>query len=66
VGQFDGDVALIDVDRFHRLGQEVAQRTGVPHESPQVIVLRDGEAIWDADHWRIAVDGIEEAVRAFT
>ena len=62
--QFDGEVALIDVRRFHGLGREVARRTGVRHESPQVIVLRDGEAVWDAHHGAIAIDGIEEAVQA--
>jgi bacillithiol system protein YtxJ len=65
VGQFDGEVALIDVRRFHRLGREVAKRTGVRHESPQVIVLRDGEAVSDAHHGLITLDGVEEAVQAF-
>lgn len=65
MGQFDGEVTLIDVRRSHGLGREVARRTGVRHESPQVIVVRDGEAVWEAHHGWIAVGDIEEAVAAF-
>ncbi len=63
MGLLDAEVALIDVRRFHRLGQAVARRTGVRHESPQVIVLRDGAAVWDADHRAITAEAVAEAVR---
>ncbi|MDP9359505.1 MAG: DUF2847 family protein [Chloroflexota bacterium] len=61
----DSEIVLIDVRRFPRLGREVAVRTRVRHESPQVIVLRDGAAVWAADHHDIAVAEIEEALRLF-
>ena len=60
-----GEIVLIDVQRFPRLGREVATRTGVRHESPQVIVLRDGVAVWAADHRDITVAKLEEALRLF-
>ncbi len=60
-----GEIILIDVQRFPRLGWEVATRTGVRHESPQVIVLRDGVAVWAADHRDIAAAELEEALRLF-
>ncbi len=60
-----GEIILIDVRRFPGLGREVAARTGVRHELPQVIVLRDGVAVWAADHRDIAVAEIEEALRLF-
>ena len=63
MGLLDTDVVLIDVRRFHRLGQAVARRSGVRHESPQVLVLRDGAAAWDADHWRIMAEAVAAAVR---
>ena len=65
MGQLDGEIILIDVRHFPHLGREVAIRTRVRHESPQVIVLRDGEAVWAADHRDIAVAEIEEALRLF-
>ncbi len=60
-----GEIILIDVRRFPRLGREVAARTEVRHESPQVIVLRDGVAVWAAHHRDIAIAEIEEALRLF-
>ncbi len=60
-----GKVVLIDVRRFSQLGREVAVRTGVRHESPQVIVLRDGVAVWAADHQDIATAEIEEVLSLF-
>ena len=54
------DVALVDVD--HELSTEVAKRTGVEHESPQVIVLRDGQAVWSASHHAITHDAVMQAV----
>jgi bacillithiol system protein YtxJ len=63
VGLLDLDVLLIDVRAFHALGQAVARRAGVRHESPQVIVLRDGVAVWDADHWEITTEAVAAALR---
>ncbi len=65
MGQLDREIILIDVRHFPRLGREVAVRTRVRHESPQVIVLRDGEVIWAADHRDITVADIEEALRLY-
>ena len=36
-----GDVSIVVVQQSRDLSREVATRTGVPHESPQVLVLRD-------------------------
>jgi bacillithiol system protein YtxJ len=63
VGTLGIEVVLVDVQRFHGLGREVAARTGVRHESPQVVVLRDGAAAWDADHRDITAEALAEAVR---
>jgi bacillithiol system protein YtxJ len=56
-----GDVRMIDVSRLRDITRELAQRTGVGHESPQVIVLRDAEAAWSASHFRITVDAVATA-----
>ncbi len=59
----DREVVRIDVRRFHALGEAVAARTGVRHHSPQVLVLRDGVAAWDTDHWRITAEALAAALR---
>jgi bacillithiol system protein YtxJ len=52
-------IALVDVSRQRDVSQEVERTTGVRHESPQVIVLRDGKPLWDASHFAITADAVE-------
>ena len=58
------DVALLVVQRARDISREVEQRTGVRHESPQAIVLRNGQAVWTASHWDVTSENVEEALRA--
>ena len=60
---FDGEVALLEVQRSRELSQEIEDRLGVVHESPQVIVLRNGQVVWNASHFRITADAVAGAVR---
>ena len=59
-----GDVRTIDVSREREVTRELTRRTGVRHESPQVIVLRNGEAVWDESHWGITGEAVAAAVDA--
>jgi bacillithiol system protein YtxJ len=54
-------VALIDVSRGQQLTREIAERTGIRHESPQVIVLKDGHPTWNASHFAITAAAVEQA-----
>lgn len=56
------EIPTIDVKRAKMLSLAVAEETGVRHESPQVIVLRDGEASWSASHFAITADAVAEAM----
>jgi bacillithiol system protein YtxJ len=61
--QLGSQVNLIEVQSSPSVSEEVERRTGLRHESPQVIVLRRGKAVWDASHWQIKVNAVETAVR---
>ena len=59
----DGAVyTLIEIQNARDVSTEVAQRTGVRHESPQALLMRDGEVTWHASHWSIRADALAEAV----
>jgi bacillithiol system protein YtxJ len=60
----DGDVGLIDVLRARDVSREFAELTGVRHESPQVIILRDGRAVWNASHYDVKAGVVADAVQA--
>jgi bacillithiol system protein YtxJ len=58
-----GDVALVDVEHDKAIASAVAERTGVRHESPQVIVVKDGQPVWSASHFNIKADAVSQAAR---
>ena len=49
----DVPVYIVDVLRDRAVTMEVQDRLGVRHESPQVIVVANGEAKWHKSHWGI-------------
>jgi len=63
MSQVSGDVSLVVVQRARDVSNEIEARTGIRHESPQAIVLRNGEAVWTASHFDITSDAVEKAVR---
>jgi bacillithiol system protein YtxJ len=56
-------VAILVVQDDRDLSRDVATRTGVRHETPQALVLRNGRAVWAASHFDISADSVEQAVR---
>lgn len=63
MSRFEGEVALVEVQSHRNLSKEIEQRTGVAHESPQVLVLRKGKVVWDASHGKVKADAVREAVK---
>ena len=62
LAQLPGAIPLVDVAHARALGQAIALRTGIRHESPQVLVLYHGEAVWSASHWAITAASVVAAV----
>lgn len=40
----------------------IAERVGVPHQSPQALLVKDGRALWHASHYGITRRALEAAV----
>ena len=57
-------VNLIEVQTARDVSNEIATLTGVRHETPQVIVLKDGKAVWDASHYDVSAGAVAEALEA--
>jgi bacillithiol system protein YtxJ len=58
----DVPVYLVDVVKNRALSQQLADDLGVPHRSPQVILLRCGSVQADASHHSISDDLLERWV----
>ena len=44
---------VITVQSHRRLSDTASERFGIRHETPQAIVLRHGQPVWNASHFRI-------------
>ncbi len=62
----ENDVTLIDVSREKGLTRKVQEQTGIRHESPQVIIVQDGQPIWSASHFEITASAVTNAVNSQT
>jgi bacillithiol system protein YtxJ len=54
----DTPVYLIDVVAGRVVSEAAAERLGVTHESPQVILLEHGEVVWSASHRGVKADAL--------
>jgi bacillithiol system protein YtxJ len=58
------NVNLLEVQSARAISNEVADLTGIRHETPQVIILRDGKAVWNASHFDVVAADVMKAVES--
>ena len=57
-------VYSLDVTEHGELSRDVAQALGVHHESPQLVLLREGRPAWHTEHYEISADDIGHRLKA--
>lgn len=62
--KFDGQVNILEVQSAREVSSELANLTGIRHETPQVIVLKDGKAVWNASHFDVTAGDVAKAVQS--
>lgn len=62
--KLDGQVNLLEIQAAPQLSRELENLTGIRHESPQVILLRDGKAVWTASHFDVTADSVLRALES--
>lgn len=58
------DFHYLDLITYRPVSNAIAERFGVHHESPQVLVISKGKSIYDDSHMAINMDDITEQVAA--
>ena len=53
-------LGIIRVVEWRPASNAVAERTGIRHESPQVIVFNQGEAVFEANNWTITPEMLQQ------
>lgn len=56
------DFYFLDLLKHRSLSNKIADTFGVYHESPQILVIRDGECVYDESHMGISMDIIRDQV----
>ncbi len=54
--------AIVTVQTHRALSNAVAQRFGIRHETPQVLLIRDGRVVWSATHFRVTAEAVDAAL----
>ena len=56
------DFNYLDLIAHKNISAKIAEMFNVEHESPQVLIIKNGECVYDESHNAISMDEIVEAV----
>jgi thioredoxin 1 len=55
---------MIIVQSHRTVSDHATRRLGVRHETPQVILLRDGMPVWSASHFGVTAEELDRRITA--
>jgi thioredoxin 1 len=55
---------MITVQSHRTVSDHATRRLGIRHATPQVILLRDGQPVWSASHFRVTADELDRNITA--
>lgn len=53
---------MITVQTHRPVSDAIEERLGLRHETPQAILLRDGQIVWNASHFRITASQLDRVL----
>jgi len=60
VSRVSADINLVVIQSARHISSAIAEKTGIRHESPQAIILKDGEPIYHASHFDVTAGDISK------
>lgn len=61
-GDEDMDFYYLDLLSFRAISNDIAERFSVTHQSPQIIVIKDGKATFNNSHHSISAQSLKEGI----
>jgi bacillithiol system protein YtxJ len=55
-------LGIVIVQQARAVSNDLEKRTGVAHETPQLLIFNDGEVVWTASHLQIQAEAVEAAL----
>ncbi len=62
VSQINGDVYIVVVQKARNVSSYIAEKTGIRHESPQALVIKDGKTVYHASHYDVDLNEVEKFI----
>jgi bacillithiol system protein YtxJ len=59
-----GTAFIVKVQTAREVSRAIEQRLGIRHESPQILLVSEGKALWHASHFRVTARQIAAALEA--
>ena len=59
------DFHFLDLIRYRDISNRIAEKFAVHHESPQVLLIKNGECVYDESHMGITMDELAEQALHF-
>ncbi|MFN2577034.1 MAG: bacillithiol system redox-active protein YtxJ [Pyrinomonadaceae bacterium] len=56
-------VGIVVVQRAQSVSAEIERRWRVDHETPQVLIIKDSEVVWNASHFQVKAAEVEAAAK---
>ena len=63
ISNADADINIVIVQKARNVSDAIAQKTGVRHESPQAIILKDGKVVYHAAHYDVTASDVESNIK---
>ena len=54
------DFYYLDLIRYRTISNKISQDFDVHHESPQILLIKNGECIYDESHLSISIDEVKQ------
>ena len=55
-------VGIVIVQHARSVSNEIEKRWSLPHETPQVLIVRAGKLVWEASHFSVKAQEVEAAL----
>ena len=56
-------VYIVNVIEDRSLSRYLEEKTGIRHQSPQALVVGEGQVRWHASHYDVDADGLKQATK---
>lgn len=56
---------FVKVRETREVSNKIAEKTDIQHQSPQILLMKDEEILWNTSHTNITVESLEETLEQY-